>query len=46
MSHRILTSSQSTTAQLDDLILQMEITLGKTHTESPFKYVFQKYGFG
>lgn len=44
-SQRILTTAQSSTTQLDALIRQMEVTLGKQHSQSPFTPIFQKYGF-
>jgi hypothetical protein len=40
MAHRILTQSQPATAQLDALIKQMETTLGKAHTKSPFTGIY------
>jgi len=45
MAHRILTQSQPAAAQLDALIKQMETTLGKSHTKSPFTTLYSKYGF-
>lgn len=45
MAQRILTSSQPAAAQLDALIKQMESTLGKAHTQSPFTGVYSQYGF-
>jgi hypothetical protein len=45
MAHRILTQSQPAAAQLDALIKQMEITLGKSHSNSPFSGLYAQYGF-
>jgi hypothetical protein len=44
-SKRILESTQPACAQLDAMIKQMETTLGKAHTESPFNVMYQKHGF-
>lgn len=44
-SQRILTAAQPTTSQIDAMIRQMEVTLGKEHTKSPFTPIYQKYGF-
>ncbi len=45
MAHRILSQSQPAAAQLDALIKQMETTLGKTHSKSPFDGIYSHYGF-
>ena len=45
MAHRILSQSQPATVQLDALITQMETTLGKSHTKSPFNGIYSHYGF-
>ncbi len=45
MAQRILTQSQPAAAQLDALIKQMETTLGKPHTKSPFAGIYAQYGF-
>lgn len=45
MAHRILTSSQPAVTQLDALIKQMETTLGKSHSQSPFTGLYAQYGF-
>jgi hypothetical protein len=39
-AQRILTTAKPTTSQLDALIRQMEVTLGKAHTKSPFDSLF------
>ena len=45
MAQQILKSSQSSVQQLDLLIKQMETTLGKAHTTSPFTQLYSQYGF-
>jgi len=41
---RILEQARPATSELDRLIFQMEQTLGKPHTVSPFIQLYAKYG--
>ena len=40
---RILEQARPTVTEIDRLIFQMETTLGKAHTVSPFTALYQKY---
>ena len=44
-THRILAQAHPTNSNLDQLIAQMEVTLGKPHSQSPFPALYQKFGF-
>lgn len=44
MTTRLLQKSQLATAELDRLIYQMEATMGKTHSVSPFTQMYTQYG--
>ena len=45
MAQRILEQSRPVTSELDRMIFQMETTLGKAHTRSPFDSLYEKYSF-
>ena len=41
---RILEAARPATSELDRLIFQMETTMGKSHSVSPFTGLYAKYG--
>jgi len=43
MAQRILEQSRPVTSELDRMIFQMETTLGKSHTVSPFDGLYAKH---